>query len=132
MEYVIAAVFDDYLNAHLVQGRLENENINCWLKDEHTISTYPGSTFAAGGIKLMVAKPQIERALNLINDDHQKHHPTHSCPRCGSNNVGVKTSPRTVRGILGTIASFLLKNDTPTPPVKTARCFDCDYEYEVE
>lgn len=72
MNFVIAAVFDNYINAHIMLGRLQQENINCWLKDENTVSVYPGSTFATGGIKLMVAEAHIERALALIAPDQQE------------------------------------------------------------
>jgi hypothetical protein len=35
MNFVIAAVFDNYINAHVTLGRLQEEHINCWLKDEY-------------------------------------------------------------------------------------------------
>ncbi|MFT4093051.1 MAG: DUF2007 domain-containing protein [Niabella sp.] len=68
MKFLVAAVFDNYINAHLVLGRLQEENINCWLRDEHCVTIYPGAVYAAGGIKLMVAAVQIERALSIINN----------------------------------------------------------------
>lgn len=65
MDFVIAAVYDNYVNAHLAMGMLQSENINCWLKDENIGTVL---TNAVGGIKLMVTKPQLERALKLLNN----------------------------------------------------------------
>ncbi|GAB3007939.1 hypothetical protein GCM10027051_05160 [Niabella terrae] len=63
MEFIVAAVFDNYISAHLMMGRLQDQHINCWLKDEYTVTMLTH----ASGIKLMVAAPQIERALSIIN-----------------------------------------------------------------
>lgn len=70
MNFVIAAIFDDYISAHLALGRLQDQHINCWLKDENTVSVYPGSVYATGGIKLMVVQSQIERALAILTNDN--------------------------------------------------------------
>ncbi|GAB3419554.1 putative signal transducing protein [Niabella aquatica] len=131
MNFVIAAVFDNYINAHLTLGRLQEENINCWLKDEHTISIYPGSTFAAGGIKLMVAEPQLERALTLINEDKPVTNDEHLCPYCGSGNIEKVSTPRRDGSILGAIASIVLNAATALPADKMYRCADCAREYET-
>ncbi|MCH5599991.1 putative signal transducing protein [Niabella ginsengisoli] len=69
MKFFIAAVYDDYISAHLAMGRLQDEHINCWLKDENTVTMITANT--VGGIKLMVAEPQIERALALIANNEE-------------------------------------------------------------
>ncbi|WP_346237482.1 putative signal transducing protein [Niabella insulamsoli] len=69
MTFVVAAVFDNYIEAHLACGRLESEYINCWLKDENIVTIYPVLTNSVGGgIKLMVAATQIERARALLGE----------------------------------------------------------------
>jgi len=45
---------------------LQDSDINCHLKDEYTITIDPLLSPALGGIKLMVARPQVERALELL------------------------------------------------------------------
>lgn len=72
MNFIIAATFDNYIDAHLALGRLQEQNISCWLKDENSVSIYPGSVYAAGGIKLMVADPHIDKALAIINNKKEE------------------------------------------------------------
>lgn len=66
MKYVIVGIYHTYIDAHLSMGMLEDANISCVLKDENTVSIYPGITNAVGGIKLMVAEAQKERAIEIL------------------------------------------------------------------
>ena len=61
MNFIIAQVYSNYIDANIIMGRLEEEGINCWLKDENTVTIDPILTNAVGGIKLM--KPLWENAL---------------------------------------------------------------------
>jgi transcription elongation factor Elf1 len=132
MNFVIAAVFDNYINAHVTMGRLQEEHINCWLKDENTVTIDPILTNAVGGIKLMVAEPQIERALALIATDRQEYQQQHPCPQCGSENIDLVSTPRKAGNWLGTITSAVLGIGSATPIDKVYHCFDCGKEYEME
>ncbi len=69
MEYVMLKTFDNYIEANIAVGMLQSENINCHLKDEHTITIDPLLSPALGGMKLMVHAAQAERALQLLNGD---------------------------------------------------------------
>ncbi|MCZ2458391.1 MAG: DUF2007 domain-containing protein [Chitinophagales bacterium] len=63
MEYVFVQSFNDYIEANIILGRLQNEGISCWLKNENSAMFAP---IPIGGIRLMVAESQVERALELI------------------------------------------------------------------
>jgi hypothetical protein len=57
-----------------VKGRLEDQGIHCWLKDENlsAIIVDPILTNAiSGGIKLMVAKEELSKALEILNQPPQ-------------------------------------------------------------
>ena len=54
MNFVLLQSYDNYISAHIAMGRLEEDGINCWLKDENTVTINPILTNAIGGIKLMV------------------------------------------------------------------------------
>lgn len=54
MSFVPVFSFDNYIDANLRMGQLQEEGINCWLKDEHTVVIDPILTNAIGGFKLMV------------------------------------------------------------------------------
>lgn len=68
MEFVLLQSFPSYIDAHILMGRLEEEGISCWLKDENIVTIDPLLTNAVGGIKLMVAATQYERALALLQE----------------------------------------------------------------
>ncbi|MEJ0106473.1 MAG: DUF2007 domain-containing protein [Bacteroidota bacterium] len=64
--FVILMTFDNYIPAHIALGRLKEEFINCYLQDEYTVTIDPLLSNAIGGIKLMVAEQQAERALEIL------------------------------------------------------------------
>jgi hypothetical protein len=69
MDFVMLRSFDNYIDAHIVKGRLDAENIPCWLKDENVSSLIvdPILTNVLGGIKLMVPKDQLEKANQILS-----------------------------------------------------------------
>ena len=50
-------------------GRLKEEFINCYLLNENSVTIDPFLSNAIGGIKLMVAETQAERALEILDND---------------------------------------------------------------
>jgi hypothetical protein len=67
MNFVLLQSFDNYIPAHIALGRLKEENINCYLQDEYSATIGPFLSNSIGGIKLMVADTQAERALAILN-----------------------------------------------------------------
>jgi hypothetical protein len=67
MQYIPLQSYNDYIEANIIKSRLEQEGIVCWLKDENTATTIPFLSSSIGGIKLMVAEPQMDRALELLS-----------------------------------------------------------------
>jgi len=66
MKFVLLYSFDNYIPAHIALGRLKEEFINCYLQDEYSVTIDPFLSNAIGGIKLMVAEAQIERAKEIL------------------------------------------------------------------
>jgi len=69
--FVLLATFDNYIPAHIALGKLKDEFINCYLQDEYTVTIDPLLSNAIGGIKLMVAVSQAERALDILNQKEE-------------------------------------------------------------
>ena len=65
-DFIQIRSFDNYISAHIVMNMLLDDGINCHLKDEYTLTIDPLLSPALGGIKLMVAASQVERALELL------------------------------------------------------------------
>jgi len=89
MEFVEIRNFSSYIDAHLIQGRLEQENIQCWLKDVNFVSLW-GS--AVSGIKLMVPEVQVKRAEEILKRWEMERKARYSCPSCGSHEVELITA----------------------------------------
>jgi len=68
MNFVEVRAYDNYIEAHLMLGRLRDEYINCHLLNENSVTIDPFLSNAIGGIKLMVAESQVERALEIIRE----------------------------------------------------------------
>jgi hypothetical protein len=72
MRFLEVRSYDNYIDAHLVLAKLQAESVNCHLLNENSVTVDPFLSNAIGGIKLMVAEPQAERALELINEIEQR------------------------------------------------------------
>jgi len=67
-DFVLLATFHDYMGAHLLVSKLESENIRCVLNNELSNTLTPYLSYSNGGIELLVAKVQYERALTIVNE----------------------------------------------------------------
>lgn len=130
MDFIVAATYDNYIDAHLAMGNLQSEDINCWLKDENTIAIHPGLINAIGGIKLMVAAPQIERALELLRKTKQQYQEQNPCPNCGSTNVEQITTPKKASTWLKTFVNVVRFGGAEMAADKVYHCFECGFEFE--
>ena len=68
MNFIEVRSYDNYIDAHLMLGRLRDEFINCHLLNENSVTLDPFLSNAIGGIKLMVAESQVDRALEIIKE----------------------------------------------------------------
>jgi hypothetical protein len=67
MQFIPVSSYDNYIPAHIALGRLTEEYINCHLLDEYTVTIDPLLAGAVGGIKLMVAASQADRAREILS-----------------------------------------------------------------
>lgn len=120
--------FDNYIDAQLCLQQLQNENINCWLKDENTVTIDPLLTNAIGGIKLMVHETQKDRATDLLRTILNKAKENRACPYCGSFNVEYIFSNRKASNWFSAIFTYLL-GGYALASEKMYHCFDCEKEF---
>lgn len=129
MSYFNLFSFDNYIDAHLRMMQLQEEGINCWLKDEHTVTVDPILSNAIGGIKLMVHETQKERAADLLRTIMNKERANRRCENCGSLNVEYIVSNRNPSNWFLAFFTFLF-GDYAVGIKKTYHCFDCGHEFE--
>lgn len=131
MDFVLLNVYDNYVSAHIAMGRLQEDGINCWLKDENTVTIDPILTNAVGGIKLMVPSVQAERAVDILRMLDQKNKALNPCPKCASHNVELVTTPRKASNWASAFIGLFFTSYA-MPVEKVNHCFDCAFEYPVE
>jgi len=66
MKFIELCSFDNYVTANIVLGMLQNDGINCHLRDEYTVTIDPFLSPALGGMKIMVNEEQYQQAVELI------------------------------------------------------------------
>jgi predicted RNA-binding Zn-ribbon protein involved in translation (DUF1610 family) len=131
MKFVAVWTYNDYVSAHIAMGRLEEDGFNCWLKDENTVTIDPILTNAVGGIKLMVEETGAQKAVDILKQLQQDHKAKIVCPKCGSHNIEVVSTPRKASNWLSAIITFTFSNFALA--VETVNhCFDCGNEFAEE
>ncbi len=129
-DFILINAYTNYVDAHIARGVLEEEGINCWLKDENTLTIDPILTNAVGGIKLMVARSQAQRAADILNQLRKEARAAVACPKCGSHNIEEVSTPRKTSNWLTALLTFGL-GDYAVAPDKVNHCFDCGCEFEI-
>ena len=129
MNYIQLASFDNYITANLQLQILQEEGIQCYLKDEYTVTIDPLLSPAIGGMKLMVAESQSERALTILSDASKKYLETLACPHCGAHTIELITEITTPVGFWKKLKSIAL-NGQPQKVRKYYRCTSCNSVFD--
>lgn len=128
MDFVILQSFNNYIDAHLLMGRLESDGIQCWLKDENTVTIYPVWTNIVGGIKLMVNVEDYPKALEIFREVEQNRKQAVECPKCKGHNIEEVSSPRKPTNWISAIFTYSFLG-YPIGVDKVNHCFDCGHEF---
>ncbi len=132
MDFILLNSYNNYVEAHIAKGVLEAEGIACWLKDENTVTIDPILTNAVGGIKIMVAKEDAQWAWEILSQLRKEQKLAVVCPKCGSHNVELVSTPRKAINWLSAVSTFFLGDYAMTID-KVNHCFDCKHEFpEIE
>jgi DNA-directed RNA polymerase subunit RPC12/RpoP len=128
MDFVLLNSYNNYIEAHIAKGVLEEHGISSWLQDDNTITINPILTNAVGGIKLMVAGAELLRSREILDELRQQQKQAVTCPQCGSHNTELVSTPRKAVNWLSAISTFFL-GDYAIAVAKVNHCFDCGHEF---
>ncbi len=128
MDFVILNSYANYVEAHIAKGVLEEQGISSWLKDENTVTIDPILTNAVGGIKIMIPKEDAQRAWEILTELKKEQKLAVVCPKCGSHNVELVSTPRKAVNWLSAITTFFI-GDYAMAIDKVNHCFDCKHEF---
>jgi len=80
--YVTIRSYDNYINANMTMAMLKEGGIDCYIRDEHTITIDPLLSPALGGMKLMVHENDLKDALSILDHSDQLYLQSVACPVC--------------------------------------------------
>jgi DNA-directed RNA polymerase subunit RPC12/RpoP len=129
MEVVTIRTFDNYFLANILLTKLRDAGIECYLKDEYTVTIDPLLSNAIGGIKLIVRKQDENESRKLLQifDNDYKNKVT--CPRCGSHDM-LLVPKQSTKNFVTALASWLFSAYAVSAE-NVYKCSDCGYESEV-
>jgi len=129
MEFIPVKTFDSYITANIWLGKLQDAGINCYLKDEYTVTIDPLLTNAVGGIKLCVDAEQIEECRELVFAFEHQDKQSQRCPFCNSLNVTYLNKPGPTNWFTA-IAMWAFGSYPVSAAKHVYHCFDCGHEFD--
>ena len=130
--FVTLTTFDNTIEAHIVKGLLESEQIGVFLVGEHFFSTQKLFNVALADIRLQVPATQLAQAKQLLSDYRKGslEQPLIEefglkpsvCQQCGSNETN-EISARPSQLIGGLLQVFFI--GLVLPPTKYKICKQC-------
>lgn len=126
MDLITLKTFDNYFSANIFLTKLKDAGIECYLKDEHTVTIDPILTNAIGGIKLVVKSTDSEDAIKLIQQFDREYLEAAKCPKCNATNF-VQISKPGVGNYLTAILIWLFSSYSIAPQ-QVYQCQNCGYE----
>jgi Putative prokaryotic signal transducing protein len=124
MEFKLLASFDNYLLANMTLGMLQENDINCHLKDEYIVTTDPLLNAAVGGIKIMVEESQFARAQELLKEAEAGYLATIPCPNCSHLTLEAEEKVNQPGTFWGKVKNMIAYGQESTHK-KIYRCSNC-------
>ena len=125
MNLSVLKTFDNYFTANILLTRLQADGVECYLKDENTVTIDPLLSNAIGGIKLMVRAEELGTARQLLQAYDNGFMESAICPQCGTNNFRqhVKATGSNVFNAVLSILSLPFSKSEE----QEYRCGNCGY-----
>ena len=128
MKLVTLRSFDNYFTANITLTKLHAAGIECYLKDENTVTIDPMLSNAIGGIKLVVKNEDEAMVRALLHNYDIEYMKAATCPKCGSNNFTYITKPGATN-YLTAIFTWIFSSYAVAPNYVYS-CGQCGFESE--
>lgn len=125
MELVTIRTFSNYFSANILLTKLRDAGIQCFLKDEHTVTIDPLLTNAVGGIKLVINKDDSQEVFELLRQFDEEYRRNAVCPKCGSHNIEL-VPEQTPANMITAILSWLFSSYAVSVE-NVYKCGNCGY-----
>lgn len=126
MELVTVRTFSNYFSANILLSKLRDGGIQCFLKDEFTVTVDPVLSNAVGGIKLVVNKKDAAEVFELLKKLDEEYRQNAVCPKCGGHNIEL-VPKRNPANMITAIVSWLFSSYAVSAE-NVYQCSSCGYE----
>lgn len=128
MELVVVKTFDNYFLANITLTRLHAAGVECYLKDEYTVTIDPILTNAIGGIKLVVKRKDVRHVMAVLQQYEKEYLQSAVCPVCGQAAFAYVAKPG-VANYMTAILTWIFSSYAVAPEY-VYQCGNCGYESE--
>lgn len=129
MELVTVRTFNNYFSANILLSKLRDGGIQCYLKDEFTVTVDPILANAVGGIKLVVNRNDAAEVFELLKKFDEEYKNNAVCPNCGSNDIEL-VPKRNPANMITAILSWLFSSYAVSAE-NIYKCGACGYESDT-
>ena len=130
METIVLKTFDSTFSANIMLGKLENEGIRGYLRDEFTVGVNPLLSNAVGGVKLAVDVKDADEALRILTLFEQARIRDAVCPVCNQKAFAIYLKP-VEPNIVVSLLSKLFGKKPAEETLSIYKCGHCKYETET-
>lgn len=93
MNIITLRSFDNYFLASITLTKLQGAGVNCYLKDENTVTIDPILSNAIGGIKIVVKEEDAAEAKKILQQFDEEYLQSVKCPQCGAAQITLVSKP---------------------------------------
>ncbi len=129
MDFVTIRTFQNYFSAHILLSKLKDAGMECYLKDEFTVTIDPILSNAVGGIKLVVKKDDEKEACELLNIFDQEYMRSAVCPKCGNQTIDL-VPKKTTANMLTAVLTWIFGSYAISAR-NVYQCSSCGYESDT-
>lgn len=125
MNFKPVATYDNFMIANMALGMLQENEINCHLKDENIVTIDPLLNPAVGGIKLMVLNTDYSVAAVLLKEAEENYVKEIACPKCKIHALSIEEKINNPTTFWGKLKNQIAYGQSSTY-VKKYRCIACN------
>ena len=126
MNMITLRSFDNYFLANITLTKLQDAGVECYLKDENTVTIDPILSNAIGGIKLVVKGQDAAEARELLQLFDEEYMISVKCPPCNETTITQINKPGATN-FLTAIFTWLFSSYAIASE-QVYKCSKCGYE----
>lgn len=128
MKMVTLKTFDNYVQAHIILGYLQQHGIDAVLHDELSTTIIPALNSSTGGIKLRVRETEALVAIAALEQLAAEQIAKDICPNCGGNQLQLRVAAEPSGHFAQLLASLSFKD---APAALHHFCLDCKQHFNI-